>query len=485
LDVVFLDKEQILGLYEIIKKRAEDNGLGGGPYGIMDEAKLDASIHRPQQSFNDQYLWPTIYHKAAALAHSFINNHPFLNGNKRIALLAAASFLRLNGYQLSISDEEIDMLGDMFESTAEMLNTIYNETPDIFVAFQYVRDVCALAHVFADDNDPEITMDNQRGVSFDYPLNVDCSTQDIIHFNATKSLGSMRLAACSIADGLSEFASYLTLNNITLGTTCVVDASGSLNVHISDDILVIIESHVEYGDLIIADLMYGTNLTNLNVNLHERLTELTKYKNTSFPFLNWPNVTDDCLIVMSKIQAIRAQYQQHPIGICDKDGKFELLFEVTVRPLWVFEEQGHASFTTFAKALLKSHHPDTDEVDFDELSRDFALRMRALFDEASSAMIVVLEQAIMSAMFCNGYDFGEIDFDSDESRDLIRAKYEDFLEEIEQRSAKGLPSLVESTGVSQPEVESLWAFLVEVCEKKMEVDAIAAWLEEHTTEVAE
>ncbi|MDP9185308.1 MAG: type II toxin-antitoxin system death-on-curing family toxin, partial [Actinomycetota bacterium] len=54
--------------------------------------------------------YPTVHHKAAALFHSLTRNHAFINGNKRTAVLAAATFLKLNGYRLLLSDSDMIML---------------------------------------------------------------------------------------------------------------------------------------------------------------------------------------------------------------------------------------------------------------------------------------------------------------------------------------------------------------------------------------
>jgi death-on-curing protein len=52
-------------------------------------------------------LYPDIFHKASALLQSLVNNHPFVDGNKRTGITATAMFLRINGYQLSMSSEEM------------------------------------------------------------------------------------------------------------------------------------------------------------------------------------------------------------------------------------------------------------------------------------------------------------------------------------------------------------------------------------------
>ena len=78
--------------------------LGAGP--VRDLGLLDSACHRPRAAFFGQDAYPTLAGKAAALMHSLAGNHPLVDGNKRLALLATAVFLRINGYRLDLADDE-------------------------------------------------------------------------------------------------------------------------------------------------------------------------------------------------------------------------------------------------------------------------------------------------------------------------------------------------------------------------------------------
>jgi death on curing protein len=78
--------------------------LGAGP--VRDLGLLDSACHRPQAAFFGQEAYPTLAGKAAALMHSLACNHALVDGNKRLALLATAVFLRIDGYLLDLSDDE-------------------------------------------------------------------------------------------------------------------------------------------------------------------------------------------------------------------------------------------------------------------------------------------------------------------------------------------------------------------------------------------
>lgn len=93
--VEYLSLEDVLGLAA---------ALGVGP--VRDLGLLDSACHRPRSSFLGQEAYPTLAAKAAALMHSLVCNHALFDGNKRLGLLAAVVFLRINGCGLALSDDE-------------------------------------------------------------------------------------------------------------------------------------------------------------------------------------------------------------------------------------------------------------------------------------------------------------------------------------------------------------------------------------------
>jgi death on curing protein len=76
----------------------------GGGQGIRDAGLLDSALQRPLSKCD--YGEPDIAELAAAYAFGIARNHPFIDGNKRTALVASRAFLRLNGYGITASDEE-------------------------------------------------------------------------------------------------------------------------------------------------------------------------------------------------------------------------------------------------------------------------------------------------------------------------------------------------------------------------------------------
>jgi death-on-curing protein len=79
----------------------------GGSHGLRDLGLLEAAATRPQATFDGEDLYPDLFSKAAALMDSLINNHPFVDGNKRTGIAAAGLFLQQNGYRLTASNPDL------------------------------------------------------------------------------------------------------------------------------------------------------------------------------------------------------------------------------------------------------------------------------------------------------------------------------------------------------------------------------------------
>lgn len=67
---------------------------------------LESAVYRPQATFGGSELYPDLYLKAAALIHSLIRNHPFVDGNKRTGFEAMRLFLWLNAFDIHASEEK-------------------------------------------------------------------------------------------------------------------------------------------------------------------------------------------------------------------------------------------------------------------------------------------------------------------------------------------------------------------------------------------
>ena len=105
---IFLTLEELL----IIHQHLIDEF--GGSYGLRDPKALEAAAMRPQTGY-----YKNIFEEAAALMESLAMNHPFIDGNKRMAFFAADTFLRMNGYYIDCDDQEAyNYFMSLFESSS-------------------------------------------------------------------------------------------------------------------------------------------------------------------------------------------------------------------------------------------------------------------------------------------------------------------------------------------------------------------------------
>ena len=87
--------DEVLVMHEILIREF------GGSMGLRDIAALDSALMRPQLGYYDSLI-----EEASALLESLAMNHPFIDGNKRVAFAITETFLRMNGYFIDCDSEE-------------------------------------------------------------------------------------------------------------------------------------------------------------------------------------------------------------------------------------------------------------------------------------------------------------------------------------------------------------------------------------------
>ena len=102
--VVFLSVEDVLAIHRRVIEEF------GGDLGLRDRGLLESAVAMPQSTFGGEELHAGSAEKAAAYHFHLCANHPFLDGNKRVAVAASEVFLLINGLELSASDNEIENL---------------------------------------------------------------------------------------------------------------------------------------------------------------------------------------------------------------------------------------------------------------------------------------------------------------------------------------------------------------------------------------
>jgi len=97
--MIKLSKEKIMLLHSIMTRET------GGANGLRDTDLLESAIEAIYQTFGGVELYPTVEEKGAWLGYSLISNHAFVDGNKRIGMLAMMVFLELNGVRINPTNE--------------------------------------------------------------------------------------------------------------------------------------------------------------------------------------------------------------------------------------------------------------------------------------------------------------------------------------------------------------------------------------------
>ena len=93
--VAFLSRDEAIEVHRILLERF------GGPAGIRDMGLLESALYRPKTGH-----YTDLAEMAAALFESLIMNHPFIDGNKRVAFFTTDVFLRMNAYKLEVDPHQ-------------------------------------------------------------------------------------------------------------------------------------------------------------------------------------------------------------------------------------------------------------------------------------------------------------------------------------------------------------------------------------------
>ena len=91
---------EFLTLDDVLLIHDEQIEAYGGIQGIRDKGLLESAVMMPQASFGGEYLHKDLFEMAAAYAFHIAENQPFLDGNKRTALVSALVFLDINGFEI-------------------------------------------------------------------------------------------------------------------------------------------------------------------------------------------------------------------------------------------------------------------------------------------------------------------------------------------------------------------------------------------------
>lgn len=100
-------KPRFLGLEEVLALHAEQIELYGGSDGVRDLGLLESATAMAEASFDGAYLHGTLPEMAAAYLFHLVQNHPFVDGNKRVAVAATFMFLYMNDLELFCDEDPL------------------------------------------------------------------------------------------------------------------------------------------------------------------------------------------------------------------------------------------------------------------------------------------------------------------------------------------------------------------------------------------
>jgi death-on-curing protein len=103
-------KPQFLSVDDVLALHEDTIAHDGGSPGIRDPGLLESAVLMPQQQFGGEYLHPGLAEQAAAYLFHIAQNHPFVDGNKRVGTLAALVFLSINGASRLPPPEELEAM---------------------------------------------------------------------------------------------------------------------------------------------------------------------------------------------------------------------------------------------------------------------------------------------------------------------------------------------------------------------------------------
>lgn len=98
---------EYLSISQVLALHAQQLRRHGGGSGVRDRRALESALARPAATFGGEDLYGDIADKAAALMHSLALNHPFVDGNKRVAAFTAIVFAESNGHEFLATPDEL------------------------------------------------------------------------------------------------------------------------------------------------------------------------------------------------------------------------------------------------------------------------------------------------------------------------------------------------------------------------------------------
>jgi death-on-curing protein len=104
----------VLGVEDVLSIHADQVASYGGDHGVRDLGLLDSALAQPRATFGGTFLHKDLFEMAAAYLFHIVQNHPFLDGNKRTGVVAALLFLDFNAIEIDAPE------GSIYDLTASV-----------------------------------------------------------------------------------------------------------------------------------------------------------------------------------------------------------------------------------------------------------------------------------------------------------------------------------------------------------------------------
>jgi len=98
---------EFLTLDDVLEVHGDQIERYGGTLGVRDNGLLESALAAPQSGFGGHYLHADLFEMASAYLFHLVQNHPFLDGNKRVGAAAALTFLVINGIETKIPNQDL------------------------------------------------------------------------------------------------------------------------------------------------------------------------------------------------------------------------------------------------------------------------------------------------------------------------------------------------------------------------------------------
>ena len=103
-NIIFLSVDDVVLLH------TDTIDIDGGSHGVRDHGLLDAAVAMPRQQFGGEYLHEDLAAMAAAYMFHIAQNHPYVDGNKRVAVMSALAFLIVNGTEELPNPKDLEIV---------------------------------------------------------------------------------------------------------------------------------------------------------------------------------------------------------------------------------------------------------------------------------------------------------------------------------------------------------------------------------------